>query len=198
VSAARDRTANRELSVTSELVERAQRGDHEAFDTLVVGTYHRLYAIARRILRDHYLAEDAVQDALVKAWRELRGLRDPGAFDAWLHRLLVNACRDQGRRRRRRVIEVPALPIDREEPLDELAQLADRDELERAFLDLSVEHRAVLVLTHYAGLPTNEVARILGIPPGTVASRLHYGARAMRTALGRGSAMPATTLEVGR
>jgi RNA polymerase sigma-70 factor (ECF subfamily) len=186
--------------VTSELVERAQRGDHEAFDVLASAAYHRLYAIARRILRDGYAAEDAVEDALVKAWREIRGLRDPGAFDAWLHRLLVNACRDTARRSRRRVIELPELPIDRVEPRDDLAQLADRDELERAFLELSVEHRAVLVLTHYVGLPAPEVARILGVPPGTVASRLHYGARAMRTAIGRDRAatLPATTPEPGR
>lgn len=184
--------------MTSELVERAQRGDHEAFDALATAAYHRMYAIARRILRDGYAAEDAVQDALVKAWREIRGLRDPGAFDAWLHRLLVNACRDNARRSRRRVIELPELPIDREEPRDDLAQLADRDELERAFLELSVEHRAVLVLTHYVGLPAPEIGRILGIPPGTVASRLHYGARQMRAALGRNDAVPATSPEPGR
>jgi RNA polymerase sigma-70 factor (ECF subfamily) len=171
--------------VTSELVERAQRGDHEAFDALASAAYHRLYAIARRILRDGYAAEDAVQDALVKAWREIRGLRDPAAFDAWLHRLLVNACRDNARRTRRRPIELPALAIDRGE---------------RAFLELSVEHRAVLVLTHYVGLPAPEVARVLGVPPGTVASRLHYGARAMRAAIGRerDAAQPATTAEPGR
>jgi RNA polymerase sigma-70 factor (ECF subfamily) len=184
--------------LTSELVERAQRGDHEAFDALASAAYHRLYAIARRILRDGYAAEDAVQDALVKAWRDLRGLRDPGAFDAWLHRLLVNACRDQGRRNRRRPVELPALLIDREEPRDDLAQLVDRDQLERAFLELSVEHRTVLVLTHYVGLPASEIGKILGIPPGTVASRLHYGARAMRAALGRSGAAPATIPETGR
>ena len=184
--------------MTSDLVERAQRGDHEAFDALATAAYHRLYAIARRILRDGYAAEDAVQDALVKAWREVRGLRDPAAFDAWLHRLLVNSCRDHARRNRRRPIELPELPIDREEPRDDLAQLADRDELERAFLELSVEHRAVLVLTHYVGLPAPEISRTLGIPPGTVASRLHYGARAMRAALGRDTAQPAATPEPGR
>lgn len=184
--------------MTSDLVERAQRGDHEAFDALATAAYHRLYAIARRILRDGYAAEDAVQDALVKAWRELRGLRDPGAFDVWLQRLLVNACRDHARRMRRRPIELSVPPIDREEPRDDLAQLADRDELERAFLELSIEHRTVLVLTHYVGLPAPEIGRILGIPAGTVASRLHYGARAMRAALGRSDATPATIPEPGR
>jgi len=198
VSAADDRTAAEGSAVTSELVERAQRGDHEAFDALATAAYHRLYAIARRILRDGYAAEDAVQDALVRAWRDVKGLRDPNAFDAWLHRLLVNACHDHVRRSRRRPFELPELPIEREEPRDDLAQLADRDELERAFLELSVEHRAVLVLTHYVGLPAPDVGRILGIPPGTVASRLHYGTRAMRAALGRGSAMPLTTAESGR
>jgi RNA polymerase sigma-70 factor (ECF subfamily) len=157
-----------------------------------------LYAIARRILRDGYVADDAVQDALIRAWSELRGLRDPGAFDAWLQRLLVNACHDHARRSRRRTFVTSVLPMDREEPRDDIAQVADRDELERAFLKLSVEHRAVLVLTHYVGLPAHEIARILQIPPGTVASRLHYGARAMRAALGRDSLLPVTSLELGR
>jgi RNA polymerase sigma factor (sigma-70 family) len=184
--------------LTSELVERAQRGDHEAFDALASAAYHRLYAIARRILRDGYAAEDAVQDTLVKAWRDMRGLRDPEAFDAWLHRLLVNACNDHVRRARRRPVELPGLTIDRPAPDDDLARLADRDELERAFLELSVEHRAVLVLTHYLGLPATDVARILHVPPGTVASRLHYGARAMRAVIARDARSPIPTAEPGR
>ena len=186
--------------MTSDLVERAQRGDHEAFDALATAAYHRMFAIARRILRDGYAAEDVVQDAYVKAWREIRGLRDPSAFDAWLHRLLINACKDHVRRTRRRPIELLAVPIDREEPRDDFAQLADRDELERGFLELSVEHRTVLVLTYYVGLPASEIGQILGIPPGTVASRLHYGARAMRAAIGRDrdAVLPATTAGTGR
>ena len=167
----------------SDLVERAQRGDHEAFDALATAAYHRLYAIARRILRDGYAAEDAVQETLVGAWRNIRSLREPERFDAWLHRLLVRACDDEVRRSRRRPMVVPALMFDRPSPTDDIATLVDQDEIERAFLALSVEHRAVLVLTHYVGLPAPEVAAILGIPPGTVHSRLHYGARAMRDAL---------------
>ena len=169
--------------MTSELVARAQRGDHEAFDELAGAAYDRLYAIAHRVLRDGYAAEDAVQDALVRAWRDIRSLRDRDRFDAWLHRLLIRSCQDQIRRARRRPIEVRGIAVEPKGTGDELAVLMDRDELERAFLELSVEQRAVLVLTHYVGLPAGEVARMLGIPSGTVYSRLHYATRAMRTAL---------------
>jgi RNA polymerase sigma-70 factor, ECF subfamily len=171
--------------VASDLVERAQRGDHEAFDAIATAAYHRLYAVSRRILRDGYAAEDVVQEALVRAWRDLPGLREPERFDAWLHRLLIRACQDHVRGQRRRPLQVPVLDIDGPIATDEIARLADRDELERAFLELSVEQRAVLVLTHYVGLPAPEIAAILGIPPGTVYSRLHYAVRAMRSALAR-------------
>lgn len=190
-------TPRKGSAVTAGLVERAQRGDREAFEALATAAYHPLYAIARRILRDGYAAEDAVQDSLIKAWRELRSLRDPAAFDAWLRRLLINACRDQIRRSNRRPVSIPALSLDHAEQRDELSRFADRDELERAFLELSVDHRAVLVLTHYVGLSAAEAGAILGVPPGTVASRLHYGARAMRSALAR-SSTPRTSPEPGR
>jgi RNA polymerase sigma-70 factor (ECF subfamily) len=184
--------------VTSELVERAQRGDRGAFDALMGAAYHRLYAIARRILRDGYAAEDAVQDALVRAWRDLRGLRDPDRFDAWLHRLLVRACQDQVRRRRRRPLEVAVTSIEEPAAEDRLGRLIDRDELERAFLQLPVEQRAALVLTHYVGLSGPEVAAILGIPAGTVYSRIHYGAEAMRAAIAGSPEAPSTSPELGR
>jgi len=184
--------------VTSELVERAQRGDHEAFDALATAAYHRLYAIANRILRDGYAAEDAVQDALVRAWRDIRSLREVDRFDAWLHRLLVNACKDHVRRRQRRPVEVPVLSIDHATSVDELGQLVDRDELERAFLALSVEQRAALVLTHYVGLSAPEIAAILGVPAGTVHSRLHYGARTMRAVIAGPPGTPSSSPEPGR
>src|SRR6187200_26619 len=184
-----------ESALTSELVERAQRGDHEAFEVLASAAYHRLYAIARRILRDGYAAEDAVQDALVRAWRDLRGLRDRAKFDAWLHRLLIHACADQTRRARRGSLGVAVEWIDHPDPSDDVARVIDRDEIDRAFLELSVEHRAVLVLTHYVGLPATEVAQILGIPTGTVYSRLHHGTRAMRSSLTRIPAPPSTSPE---
>ena len=169
--------------MSSELVERAQAGDREAFDALATAAYDRLYAVAHRMLRDGQAAEDAVQEALIKAWRDLRSLRERDRFDAWMHRLLVRACYDQSRQRRRFSVEVGDISVDRSDPSDDYARVADRDELERAFLNLSIEHRAVLVLTHYVGLPAPEVARILGIPTGTVYSRLHYSVRIMRAAI---------------
>ena len=184
--------------MTTDLVERAQRGDHEAFDALAGAAYHRLYAIARRILRDGYAAEDAVQEALIRAWRDLRALRDPERFDAWLHRLLVRACADQTRRRSRRAVEILGLEIEHGSTDDPLGQLIDRDELDRAFLELPVAQRAALVLTHYVGLSATEVGAILGIPAGTVHSRLHYGAQAMRAAIASPPDAPATSPEPGR
>jgi RNA polymerase sigma-70 factor (ECF subfamily) len=181
--------------VSVELVRRAQQGDHAAFDALATEAFHRLYAIARRILRDEYVAQDAVQETLVRAWRDLRELRDPARFDAWLHRLLVHACADEGRRHRRRRVEVGDVAEGAPAPSDEIGRLADRDELERAFENLSIEHRAVLVLTHYLGMTAPEVAQTLGIPPGTVYSRLHYGTRQLREILVTAGA---TTTETSR
>jgi len=169
----------------SGLVERAQQGDHDAFDALATALYDRLYSVARRVLRDGYAAEDAVQEALIRGWRDVRSLREPERFEAWMHRLLINACHDQSRRNRRFEVEVGEITADRSDPSDDFATVVNVDELDRAFLKLPVEHRAVLVLTHYVGLTAPEVGQILGIPAGTVYSRLHYGVRAMRTALSK-------------
>ena len=176
----------------TDLVVRAQRGDREAFDALATALYDRLYAVGRRILRDGHAAEDAVQEALIRGWRDLRSLRDPDQFEAWMHRLLINACHDLSRRGRRFEVEVPAIGLDRSDPTDDYAAVANRDELDRAFLQLPVEHRAVLVLTHYVGMPATEVSNVLGVPVGTVYSRLHYGIRMMRSAMaGAGKPVPA-------
>ena len=95
-----------------DLVEAAQRGDHDAFEVLAKGAGDRLFAIARLILRDRDGAEDAVQEALVHAWHELPQLRDPERFAAWLYRLVVNACADQGRHQRRWSSQVRVLRIE--------------------------------------------------------------------------------------
>jgi RNA polymerase sigma-70 factor (ECF subfamily) len=165
-----------------DLVEQAARGDHEAFEVLATSAGDRLYAVARLILRESDLAEDAVQEALFQAWKQLPSLRDPDRFDAWLYRLVVNACADQGRQLRRRSEQVRALPLDI--PVrDDTSAVADREQLERGFGRLKPEHRAVVVLHYYNGFSASEIAQILGVPEGTARSRLHYATTAMRAAL---------------
>ena len=173
-----------------DLVEAARRGDHEAFEVLATSAGDRLYAVARLILRSTDLAEDAVQEALVRAWRQLPSLRDPDRFDAWLYRLVVHACADQGRQLRRWSNEVRPLAL---EPsiTDETAAVADRDQLEHGFERLRPEQRAVVVLHFYSGFSAAEIARMLGIPEGTARSRLHYATEAMRAALQADARQPA-------
>jgi RNA polymerase sigma-70 factor, ECF subfamily len=166
-----------------DLVEQAQRGDREAFAALVHATSDRLYAIAVRILRDPDLAEDALQGALVAAWRQLPNLRDPDRFEAWERRILVRACYAEARRRRAWAANVRVLPIDGPAGPDPTVSVDDRDTLDRAFRRLSVEHRAVFVLHHHQGLALTEVAESLGIPQGTARSRLHYATRVLRAAI---------------
>jgi len=166
-----------------DIVERAMRGDREAFGSLVVQTSDRLYAIAARILRDSHLAEDALQGALIAAWRQLPALRDPDRFEAWVRKLLVHACYAEARRRRSWAINVRILPADGPAGPDELISVADRDALDRAFRRLTLEQRAVFVLHHHVGLPLVEIAETLGVPPGTARSRLHYATRALRAAI---------------
>jgi len=163
------------------LIERARRGEHDAFTALLDGHLARLDAAARLILRDPELARDAVQEALIRAWRDLPGLRDPDRFDAWLHRLTVNACLDLIRRRKRRVIEVELSPIDSPATNDVAGALADRELLDEALARLDPGHRAVVALHYLLGMPLPEVAGALGIPLGTAKSRLHYALAAMRT-----------------
>ena len=169
--------------MTVALVERARTGDEEAFASLARAAGDRLLAIAYRILRDLDLAEDAVQQALVTAWRELPALRDVDRFDAWLHRLLVNACYAEARRVRRWAANVRLLPVDGPVAPDESLAVAQRDQLDRAFRRIPPEQRAVFVLHHYLGLTLPEVADQLGVPLGTVKSRLHYATTSLRAAV---------------
>jgi len=169
--------------VDRDLVEAAQRGDQSAFVDLVKSRGDRFFAIAHRILRDVDRAEDALQDALVIAWRDLRSLRDPDRFDAWIHRILTNICIAHAGRERARVANLVLLPVDGPSIPDGALSVADRDQLERAFRRLTADERAVLVLRHYVGYEPTELAEILGLPAGTVRSRLHYAHRAMRAAL---------------
>ncbi len=164
-----------------ELVERAQRGDAEAFRQLVYAAGGRMHAIAYRILRDPDRAQDALQQALMRMWDGLPGLRDPDRFDAWSYRLVVHASYREARRERSwtaRVREISADPPGD----DRVGEVIARDEVERSFQRLSPEHRAVLVLHFVVGLPLREVADVLDIPIGTASSRLHYATQSFRAA----------------
>jgi RNA polymerase sigma-70 factor (ECF subfamily) len=165
------------------LVEAARSGDEEAFASIARGSADRLFAVAHRILRDVGRAEDAVQQTLVSAWRELPGLREVERFDAWLHRLLVNACYAEARRARRWSANVRALPIDGPAAADTTLDVILRDTLDRGFRRLPIEQRAVFILHHYLGWQLNEVADTLGVPLGTVKSRLHYATNSLRAAV---------------
>ena len=160
-----------------ELVERAMHGDEEAFDTLVGRIGDSMHSVARRILRDTTLAQDATQQALLDAWRHLPQLRD------WTYRLLVNACYAEAHRERRHRGNLRLLPHDGGSVPDALSRIAIQEQLDRGFRRLSVEHRTVVVLVHYLGLSPTEAAERMGTPAGTARSRLHYALQQLRTAL---------------
>jgi RNA polymerase sigma-70 factor (ECF subfamily) len=167
----------------TDLVTRAQGGDEGAFVSLAVAVGDRLHAVAHRILRDTDLAEDATQQALLAIWQDLPQLRDPARFEAWSYRLLVRACYAEGRKSRRWAPNLRMLPADEPMATDGLSSVVDRDQLERGFRRLSIDHRAVVVLHHYLDMPLPAVAEALGVPEGTVRSRLHYAMRGLRAAL---------------
>lgn len=158
------------------------QGDHDAFAALIGAAANRLYALACLILRESDRAEDATQEAFVRAWRELPRLRDVDRFDAWLRRLVVNACYDEARRVRRRA-EVSLLKVGDRAVSDSSSAFAESDRVERAFRRLPLDQRTVLVLQHHLALSHSEIAETLGIPVGTVKSRVRYGSAAMRASL---------------
>jgi RNA polymerase sigma-70 factor, ECF subfamily len=171
--------------VLRELVERAAKGDQEAFASLVQASSGRLYAVAYRILRDPYLAEDALQQTLITIWNELPRLRDPDRFEAWSYRVIVRASTAEAKRGKRAAATLRLLPDDADAAPgpDEVGAVAERDRIDRGFKRLTADQRAVLVLHHYLGLTPVDMADVLGIPVGTVGSRLHYATRALRSAL---------------
>ena len=167
----------------TDLVRRAQGGDQEAFADLVYAIADRFLAVSHRILSDIDLAEDATQQALLSVWQDLPQLRDLARFEAWSYRLLVRACYAEARRTRRWAPNLRLLPADEPAVVDELSPVVDRDQLERGFRRLSIDHRAVVVMHHYLDLTLAEIADSLDVPEGTVRSRLHYAMRGLRAAL---------------
>jgi RNA polymerase sigma-70 factor (ECF subfamily) len=165
------------------LVEQAMHGDEAAFDALIGRVGDQLHSVARRILRDPYLAEDATQRALLEAWRNLPRLRDPDRFEAWLYRLLVNACNAEARHERRHRANLRLLESDEPAVNDTTSRIATQQQLDQAFRRLGVEHRTVVVLIHYLGFTAGEAAEAMGTPVGTVRSRLHYALKYLREAV---------------
>jgi RNA polymerase sigma factor (sigma-70 family) len=168
-----------------ELVARARSGDIEAFTELVKAGFPRLKGVAYLVLRDADRAEDAVQEALVVAWQDLRALRDPDAWDAWTRRLLIRICyRIAKKERRRTEVELHVKPDPaRSGSTNVSADVADREWVLSELARIDVEKRSVIVLHYYLDLPMREVAEILDIPYGTAASRLHRGLELMRASM---------------
>jgi RNA polymerase sigma-70 factor (ECF subfamily) len=167
----------------TDLVVAAQQGDKGAFGLIAARIADRFLAVSRRILRDIDLAEDATQQALHANWQDLPTLRDPARFDAWSNRLLVRACYAEGRKERRWAPNLRLMPADDLVAADTLSSVIDREQLERGFRRLSLDHRAVVVLYHYLDMPLDGIAETLGIPVGTAHSRLHHAMRGLRAAL---------------
>ena len=174
----------------TELVVRAQGGDREAFAVLATNSYGRLHRVAQNILGDVDRAEDAAQQAILDIWRKLPQLRDAARFDAWSYRIVVNACYAEVRKCRHWVLGLECDHDEDTQAASEFTGVVYRDQLERAFQRLPLEQRAVVVLHHYSGLALNEVADALGIPQGTVHSRLNRAMTALRAALEADARVP--------
>ena len=179
-----------------DIVIRARAGDRDAFSMLATASIGRLNAIARLVVRDDGRAEDAVQDALVDAWLDLPALRDPDRFDAWLNRLLIRACQNVARRRGRQMrVEVPLLANDSPHFADIQQTSAITDEIERGFRRLTIEQRSVLVLIYYLDLSLADAASTMGVPVGTLKSRLNRSLTALRASLEADARLPRYSAE---
>ncbi len=157
--------------------------DEIRWHRLAAAGLRRSYHLAGLILGHGADAEDAVQDALLRSWRELGTLRDDDRFEAWFDRILVNACRDRLRRQRRvRFVPLPDDPAVADR--DPFRSVIERDAILRAADGLGIDERTVVVLHYWADLTLEEVARRTGSPAGTVKTRLHRALRSIRAALG--------------
>ena len=171
----------------------AQEGDRQAFESLTLAHYTRLYRVAKSILRDRPAAEDATQQALLDIWRYIRRLRDPSKFNGWSYRLLVHACYAEAKRGATSAGGVESLSGDIVSTADEYRTVVDRDQLERAFRKMSLDHRTVVVLRHLIGMTPEEVADVLSVPRQTAYSRLRRAEASLRAALEADARLPTTS-----
>ena len=175
--------------VAMEMDEPIERLDLErdSFDRLLRPELASAYRLAGYLLCDAGAAEDAAQEAVLRAWRAYPMLRDHGQFRPWLQRIVANVCRDQ-QRRRRLVRFVPLDGVtDEPESGDPFRASLDREAIGRAIAQLSGEHREVVVMRYMLDLTNEDIGERLGIPVGTVKSRLHYAFTALRRSLDRDS-----------
>lgn len=165
-----------------DLIGRVQRGDEQAFESLTKADFPRLYRVARGVLGDSHLAEDATQQAFVEIWRDIPRLRNPAKYEGWSYRLLVRSCYAEAKRRPDLEVTAEPYAVEPRTP-DAYARIADRDELERGLQRLSLDHRVVLVLRYLLGMTPEKVAQTLGISRWTVYARSDRAMKAMRAAL---------------
>jgi RNA polymerase sigma-70 factor (ECF subfamily) len=166
------------------LIRHARRGDREAFGRLVYRYREGAVNVVYRMCGDAQLAEDAAQDAFIRAWEALPRYRHRGTFKAWLYRIALNCARD-ALRRRRPTADVDLLPMTSDAPGPE-RQMLRRERaalVQKAVLQLPDASRAALILREYEGLSYKEIAQTLDLPLGTVMSRLHYARSRLREIL---------------
>lgn len=184
------RSSHEKVGMDQDLVLQAQQGDQRAFERLTAANHPRLFQLAYGILRDRHLAEDATQQAFLDIWRTIRRLRDPSKFEAWSYRLLVRTCYAEAKRRPAAIPAAWTPSVDQFVANDDYASVIDRDQLDRGFRRLSVEHRTVIVLRCLLDMPIEQVAVALDVAPGTVGSRLSRALASLRAALEADSRLP--------
>ena len=180
-----------------EAVRRVQAGDTDAFEPLVEKYKRKVFRLAYQVLRDQEEALDTAQEAFVKAFRALPGFKGDSAFYTWLFRITMNVALDRRRQRAARTKSLGAGDVPPEEwertavstdpdPEDVATSAERRARIQKGLDSLSEPHRAIIILSDIEGLQYREIAEVLGIPMGTVMSRLHHARKRLREVLGSG------------
>jgi RNA polymerase sigma-70 factor (ECF subfamily) len=178
------------------VVEACQRGQLDAYETLVNRYRQRVYGLAYGMVRNEHEAAEVAQEAFVRAWQGIRHFKKSASFYTWLYRITTNICIDRARRRERRptteldeTIEprtdpgVPEPPSANPLPAEELRRKELRQQIDAALAELSPDHRAVVQLRELEGLDYAAIARVVGCSMGTVMSRLHYARKHLQRLL---------------